>query len=85
MAITDLEAQVIAAAQGEADRRGVDVSVVVAEAIQRFATRADLGRRLAEFDAQDRTRPDRLSEDEAMAIANEELAAMRAERSSSAA
>jgi enoyl-CoA hydratase/carnithine racemase len=80
MATIELDSQVIAAAQAEADRRGVDVSVVVAEAVRRFVAGSDLARLLDEFDTKDRARPDLPSEDEAIAIAVEELRAMRADR-----
>ena len=67
-----------AAAQREAQRRGVSVDVIVAEAIQRFVVGADLHELLAEFDREVTTNPDALSESEAALIAAEELAAVRA-------
>ncbi|MGD9793554.1 MAG: hypothetical protein AB7V43_08725 [Acidimicrobiia bacterium] len=80
MATIELDPQVVAAAQSEADRRGVDVRVVITEAIQRFVTGADLTRLLAEFDTEDQSRPDPLSDADALSIAAEELATVRAAR-----
>ena len=49
MSSVELDENLLAAAQREADRRGVDVSVVVNEAVQRFVVGADLRQLLDEF------------------------------------
>src|SRR3546814_1402751 len=43
MSTVDVSAEALDAARREAERRGVDVSVVISEAIQRFVVAADLG------------------------------------------
>lgn len=72
--------EVLAAARREADRRGVAVDVIVAEAVQRFVIGADVSRLLDEFRREDAAGPDALSERDAKFIAAEELAAFRSDR-----
>ena len=72
--------EVFAAAQREAVRRGVAVSVIVDEALRRFVGGADLHRLLGQFRSEDRS--SELWDDDAMAIANEELSAVRNPRTS---
>lgn len=79
MSAVELDANVMAAAQREADKRGVDVAVVVNEAVQRFVAGADLRALFREWRERD-SGPDALDEETAMKIANEELDAYRRER-----
>ncbi len=79
MSAVELDANVMAAAQREADRRGVDVAVVVNEAVQRFVAGADLRELFREWRQRD-SGPDALDEEAALKIANEELDAYRRER-----
>jgi ribosomal protein L12E/L44/L45/RPP1/RPP2 len=72
--------EALAAARREAQRRGIDVAEVVAEAVHRFVVGADLRELLEEFRRQDAADAGALSEDEATRIAAEELAALRSER-----
>ena len=65
-------------AQAVAVRRGVDTSIVIEEALRRFVAADDLG---ALFDELRQRDVDPLSDEESMAMAIEELAAARAERS----
>lgn len=80
MSAVELDADVMAAAQREADKRGVDVAVVVNEAVQRFVAGANLKGLLQEFREQDAASGNALDEETAMQIANEEIAAYRRER-----
>jgi hypothetical protein len=80
MTTVQISDELLAAARREAERRGVAVDVVVAEAVQRFVVEADLSRLLDEFGRQDAAAPDALSEREAELIAAEELAAFRSDR-----
>lgn len=80
MTTVQISDELHAAARREAERRGVDVDVIVAEAVQRFVVGADLHNLLAEFDREDTANPDALSEEEAARIAAEQLAAVRAAR-----
>lgn len=80
MSTVELSEEALEAARREAARRGVDVSEVISEAVQRFVVGADLGALLEEFREQDAADPEVLSEADAMRIANEELAAFRSER-----
>ncbi len=77
MSSVELDENLLAAAQREADRRGVDVSVVVGEAVQRFVVGADLRQLLDEFRRDDAGSSDALDEATALALANDELAAVR--------
>lgn len=80
MSTVELSEEALEAARREAARRGVDVSEVISEAVQRFVVGADLGALFEEFREQDAADPEVLSEADAMRIANEELAAFRSER-----
>lgn len=80
MSAVELDANVMAAAQREADKRGVEVAVVVNEAVQRFVAGSDLKALLQEFRERDERSPDALDEATAMKIANEEIDAVRRER-----
>ena len=80
MSTVELSEEALEAARREAARRGVDVSEVISEAVQRFVVGADLGALLEEFREQDAADPEVLSEADEMRIANEELAAFRSER-----
>lgn len=80
MSTVELSEEALEAARREAARRGVDVSEVISEAVQRFVVGADLGALLEEFREQDAADPEVLSETDAMRIANEELTAFRRER-----
>lgn len=80
MSAVELDANVMAAAQREADRRGVEVGIVVNEAVQRFVVGADLRELLDEFRRRDAGSSDALDETTALVIANEELAAAREDR-----
>lgn len=80
MTTVQISDELHATAQREADRRGVDVDVVVSEAVQRFVVGADLHKLLGELDRQDESNPHALSEDDAARIAAEELSAFRAAR-----
>jgi hypothetical protein len=77
----ELSDDALDAARREAERRGVDVTEVVAEAIQRFVVGSDLQELLAEFRQQDGESPDALTEEAAFRVAAEELAAVRQRRS----
>jgi hypothetical protein len=79
MTTVQISDELLAAARREAERRGVAVDAVVAEAVQRFVVGADLSRLLDEFGRQDAAAPDALSEREAELIAAEELAAFRSD------
>jgi enoyl-CoA hydratase/carnithine racemase len=72
----EIDENVLAAARREADRRGVDVAVVVNEAIQRFVVGADLRELLDELRERDAAQ-EGLDEATALQVANEELAAVR--------
>jgi hypothetical protein len=72
MSVVVLDEQLLGAVRREAARRGVDVSDIVSEAVQRFVVGADLRDLLADFRRQDAASGDALSEDEAMRIAAEE-------------
>lgn len=80
MSTVELSEEALEAARREAERRGVDVSEVISEAVQRFVVSSDLGALLEEFREQDAADPNALSEVDAMRIANEELTAFRRER-----
>ncbi|HEY9558024.1 MAG TPA: hypothetical protein VIR58_14900 [Acidimicrobiales bacterium] len=80
MSTVDVSAEALDAARREAERRGVDVSVVISEAIQRFVVAADLGELLDDLREQDAGVAEPLSEADALQIANEELAAFRHDR-----
>ena len=80
MSTVELDERVMEAARREADRRGVDVSVVVTTAVQRFVAGADLQELLTEFRRRDEATDDALDEDAALRLADEELAAVRRER-----
>src|SRR3546814_2905340 len=73
MSTVDVSAEALDAARREAERRGVDVSVVISEAIQRFVVAADLGELLDDLREQDAGVAEPLSEADALQIANEEL------------
>ena len=60
MSSVELDENLLAAAQREADRRGVDVRVVVNEAVQRFVVGADLRQLLDDF-RRDEPGPPKLS------------------------
>ena len=77
MSSVELDENLLAAAQREADRRGVDVSVVVNEAVQRFVVGADLRQLLDDFRRHDAESSEALDEATALALANDELAAVR--------
>ena len=81
MSAVELDANVMAAAQREADKRGVDVAVVVNEAVQRFVAGSDLRELFREWREQDAARGEVIDDETAMRIANEEIAAMRRDRS----
>lgn len=80
MTTVQISDELLAAARREAERRGLAVDAVVAEAVQRFVVGADLSRLLDEFGRQDAAAPDALSERDAELIAAEELAAFRSTR-----
>lgn len=77
MTTVQISDELHAAARREADRRGVEVDVIVAEAVQRFVVGTDLHELLAEFSRQDSADSDALAEDDAARIAAEELTAFR--------
>ena len=77
MLTVELDANVMAAAQRVADKRGVDVAVVVNEAVKRFVAGSDLKGLLREWREKDAARGVVIDEEAAMRIANEELAAFR--------
>ena len=79
MSAVELDADVMAAAQREADRRGVEVAVVVNEAVQRFVAGSDLRELFREWRERD-SGSDAVDEATALRIANEELNAYRRER-----
>jgi|GEM_PF-5357890 len=79
MSAVELSEKAFEAARREAERRGTDVSEIVDEAVQRFVVGADLQSLLNEFRARDDAAPDPLTEDEALQVANEELAAVRSQ------
>ena len=81
MSSVELDENLLAAAQREADRRGVDVSVVVGEAVQRFVVGADLRQLLDEFRRRDAESSEAL--DEAAAPRGRERRAGRRARGSS--
>jgi hypothetical protein len=81
MTAVQISDELLEAARREAERRGVAVDVIVAEAVQRFVVGSDVSRLLDEFRRQDAEAPDALSESEAELIAAEELAAFRSARS----
>lgn len=70
----EVSPEILAAAEQEAVRQGVEVSTVIDEAVRRFVGGTDLHRLLDEFRADVRVSS---TEAEAMRVANEELAAMR--------
>ena len=80
MSAVELDANVMAAAQREADKRGVDVAVVVNEAVQRFVAGADLKALFREWREQDAARGVVIDDETAMRIANDEIAAVRSKR-----
>lgn len=63
-----------------ADKRDVEVAVVVNEAVKRFVAGSDLKELLREWREQDAARGVVIDEEAAMRIANEELAAFREQR-----
>ncbi len=77
MSTVELDEEVLNAVRREATRRGVGISDVVSEAVQRFVVGADLRELLAELRAQDATSGNALSEDEAMDIAGRALREIR--------
>jgi hypothetical protein len=77
MSAVELDEELLGAVRREAARRGVDVSDVVSEAVQRFVVGADLRDLLAEFRRQDAAAENPLSEDEALRIAADERRAGR--------
>jgi hypothetical protein len=77
MSTVELSDDALEAARREADRRGVGVTDVVAEAVQRFVVGSDMQKLLAEFRRQDAESADALSEEEASRVAAEELASIR--------
>jgi len=81
MTTVQISDELHAAVRREAKRRGVQVDVIVAEAVQRFVVGSNLHELLAEFDRRDATDPGALSEGEAARVASEELAAFRRARS----
>jgi hypothetical protein len=81
MSAIELSDDALEVARREAERRGVDVAEVVAEAVKHFVVGADLQELLAELRQRDADDPGPLSEDEASRIADEELAAVRQRRS----
>jgi len=80
MTTVQISDELHAAARREAERRGVDVDVIVTEALQRFVVGADLHELLTDFSRQDASDPEALSEDEAERVAAEELVAYRRAR-----
>jgi 5'-deoxynucleotidase YfbR-like HD superfamily hydrolase len=80
MSTVQLTDEAVAAARREADRRGVDVSEIVAEAVQRFVVGVEFRELLDEFRGQDATDSDALTEADAIRVAAEQLAALREER-----
>ena len=81
MTTVQISDELHAAARREAKRRGVEVDVIVAEAVQRFVVGSDLHELLAEFNRRDAADREALSEREAARVAAEELAAFRRTRS----
>src|SRR3546814_19586504 len=77
MSTVDVSAEALDAARREAERRGVDVSVVISAAIQRFVVAADLADLLDDLREQDAGFAEPLSAADALHIANEEIAATR--------
>jgi hypothetical protein len=81
MPAIELTGDALEAVRREAERRGVDVTEVVTEAVERFVVGSDLQKLLAEFRQQDeRRRPDSLTEEQASRVSSEELAAVRQRR-----
>ena len=80
MSAVELNDEAMEAARREAKRRGVGVTEVVSEAVQRFVVGADLAQLLEEFRQRDEASSDALDEREALRIANEELAVVRQAR-----
>jgi hypothetical protein len=80
MSAVELSEQAFEAASREAERRGTDVSAIVGEAVQRFVVGSDLRYLLDDFRNGDAASTDSLTEDEALQVANEELAAVRGRR-----
>ena len=80
MSMVELAPELWQAAAVEAERRGLSVDAVVAEAVRRFVAGADLRRLLSDLDEVDAARPDTPTEAEAMQIACEEIAATRTQR-----
>lgn len=80
MSTVELSEEALEAAQREAARRGVEVSSVITEAVQRFVIGTDLGALLNEFRQADAANPAVLNEEDAMRVADEELAAFRRQR-----
>lgn len=81
MSAVELDANVMAATQREADKRGVDVAVVVNEAVQRFVAGSDLRELFRDWREQDAARGEVIDDETAMRIANEEIAAVRRDQS----
>jgi hypothetical protein len=76
----DLESDVLAAVRAEAARRGVAVSEVVEEAVRRYVAGGTLVALLERFSAEDAEAGPTLADDEALAIATQELDAHRSSR-----
>ena len=73
-----VEEAVCDAARAEAIRRGTVLDDMVEDALRRYLAAQDLGRLTAALRRRAESDPDRLSDDEAAAIASEELTAWRA-------
>ena len=80
MSAVELNDEAMEAARREAKRRGVAVTEIVSEAVQRFVVGADLAELLKEFRQRDEASADALDEREALRIANEALAVVRRAR-----
>ena len=76
MSSVDLSDATIQVAAAEAARRGVSVDVVIEDAVRRYVAGADVRRLLSEWDVADAD-AGRLTDEEAMAIAIEEIDAHR--------
>jgi hypothetical protein len=76
----DFESDVLDAARAEAARRGVAVSEVVDEAVRRYIAGGALVALLGRFSAEDAKPGSILTDDEANAIATQELDAYRSSR-----
>jgi hypothetical protein len=80
MSTVEISEQALEAARREAQRRGTEVSDVIDKAIQRFIVGVDLRSLLDEFRTQHAADGDAVTEDDALRIASDELAAIRTQQ-----